>query len=207
LGNVAMQSPAFELKKKSKLPRVGGSLGLWWPEYEVLLFLLAPSSMGMRIRRISYYFNWYTTRSAVWITGLMFHCSNWQNRWVAIYSPSSLMSNCHCSSLPFVFAVSVLLVLCFSMGKNWKNVRMEIKCWIFLENGEMTLIFYTVFMEKEQWIGHRFLCELSDRKMGVTTLLALKDPAIFQLKELSECGTRECGGIKGLEDGRRSKYG
>jgi hypothetical protein len=28
LGNVAMQSPAFELKKKSKLPRVGGSLGL-----------------------------------------------------------------------------------------------------------------------------------------------------------------------------------
>jgi hypothetical protein len=56
-------------------------------------------------------------------------------------------------------------------------------------------------------MGYRFLCELSDIKMGIMTLLAIKDAAIFQLRELSECGTSEGSGIKGLEDGRRSKYG
>jgi len=43
--------------------------------------------------------------------------------------------------------------------------------------------------------------------MGIKTLLAMKDQAMCQLKELSECGTGDCSGIKGLEDGRRSKYG
>jgi len=55
-------------------------------------------------------------------------------------------------------------------------------------------------------LGHRFLCELSDIKMDIKTLLAMKDPAICQLKELSECGTSDCSDIKGLEDGRSSKY-
>jgi hypothetical protein len=35
--------------------------------------------------------------------------------------------------------------------------------------------------------------------MGIKTLLVMKDPAISQLKELSQCGTSDCSGIKGLE--------
>jgi len=165
------------------------------------------SSMGIRIRRISYYFYWYATRSAGWITGLIFHCSNSKNRWVDTYRLSSFMSNSHRSSLRFVFTVSVLLVLCFSTWKIWKKVRMEIKPWIFSENGKMTLTFTQCLLRGNSELGHRFLCELSDIKMGIKTLLAMKDPAICQLRELSECGTSDCSGIKSLEDGRRNKYG
>jgi hypothetical protein len=71
----------------------------------------------------------------------------------------------------------------------------------------MKLTFTQCLWRENSELGHRFLCELSDIEMGIKTLLAMKDPAICQLKELSECGTSDCNGIKGLEDGRRSKYG
>jgi hypothetical protein len=106
-------------------------------------------------------------------------------RTVDTYRPSSFICFSHHSLFHFVFAVSVLLVLCFSMWKNWKNVRLEIKPWIFSENEKNDTDIYIVFMKGEQWIGHRFLCALSDIKMGIKTLLAMKDWGICQHKELS----------------------
>jgi len=51
----------------------------------------------------------------------------------------------------------------------------------------MTLTFTQCLWRGSSELGHRFLCELSDIKMGIKTLLAMKYTAICQLKELSEC--------------------
>jgi len=74
------------------------------------------------------------------------------------------------------------------MGDKMLDQRINMKCLVKLNKNATDITKCSMFMEREQWVEHRFLCAVNYFEMGQKALQATKNPAVCNFKNWSVCG-------------------